>query len=139
MRKFGIATLVGLFFGIQSGVIRPAQADEFTVYQVYRGIDLGESDQPPPKDIFVNMGAGQGLKKGSILDVYRKISSFDNLSQRLVGDHLIPVGRVKIIHVDEKTAIARVDKFVSIDQEPGLLPQAVMIGDLVRPASHVKD
>ena len=139
MRKFGIATLVGLFFGIQQVNLSSARADEFSVYQVFRAIDLGESDQQPPKDIFVNMGTSQGLKKGSVLDVYRKISSFDNLTQKLAGDHLIPVGRVKIIHVDEKTAIARVDKFVSIDQEPGLLPQAVMIGDLVRPAGHSSD
>ncbi len=139
MSKFGIATLVGLFLGIQFINVSPAHADEYSVYQVFRGIDLGESDQPPPKDIFINMGADQGIKKGSILDVYRKISSFDNLTQRLAGDHMVPVGRVKIIHVDEKTAIARLDKYVSIDQEPGLLPQAVMIGDLVRPSSKSKD
>ena len=78
------------------------------------------------------MGSNQGIKKGSVLDVYRKISSFDNLTERLVGDHVIPVGRIKIIHADEKTAIARVDKFVSVEQEPALLPLAVMIGDIVR-------
>ena len=81
------------------------------------------------------MGSHNGLKKGSVLDVYRKISSFDNLTQRLVGDHMIPVGRIRVIHADDKSAIARLDKFVSIDQEPGLLPQAVMIGDVVRPTN----
>ncbi len=105
---------------------------EFTVYQVFRAVDLGESDRPPPKDIFINMGSGQGLKKGTLLDVYRKISSFDNLTEKLAADHVVPVGRIKIIHTDEKTAIARLDRFVSIDQEPATLPQAIMIGDLVR-------
>ena len=108
-------------------------AEEFNVYQVYRAVDLGESDVSPPKDIFINMGSQQGIKKGSILDVYRKISSFDNLTQKHMGDSMIPVGRVKVIHVDDKIAIARADKFVSVDQEPALLPQAVMIGDVVRP------
>ncbi len=110
-----------------------AVAEDFSVYQVYRPINLGETDQIPPKDIFVNMGSEQGLKKGSELDVYRKVSSFDNLTQSHIGDHVIPVGRLKVIHVDDKTAIARIDKFVSIEQEPALLPQAIMIGDVVRP------
>ena len=110
-----------------------ALADDYTVYQVYRPIDLGEGGAAPPKDIFVNIGADQGVHKGSMLDVYRRISSFDNLTQKHMGDHMIPVGKVRVIHVDEKTAIARADRFVSVEQEPALLPQAVMIGDVVRP------
>ena len=134
MRKFGIAML---FLYIGFGIVRPATAyaEEYSVYQVFRPIDLGETDHTPPKDIFINIGSSQGVKKGTVLDVYRKISSFDNLTQRLVGDHMIPVGKIKVIHTDEKTAIARVDRFVSIDLEPAMLPQAIMIGDVVRPAN----
>ncbi len=135
MRKTGFALLLTTFFGIQTSTALIAQADDAIVYQVFRGIDLGESDRQPPKDIFVNMGANKGIKKGTVLDVYRKISSFDNLTQQLVGDHMIPVGRIKVIHSDDKSSIARLDKFVSIDQEPGLLPQAIMIGDVVRPTN----
>lgn len=104
-----------------------------TVYQVYRSIDLGEGGTQPPKDIFVSIGADKGMKKGSMLDVYRRISSFDNLTQKHMGDHMIPVGKLRVIHVDEKTSIARADRFVSVEQEPALLPQAIMIGDVVRP------
>jgi hypothetical protein len=115
-----------------SGKVMAAEAD-YTVYQVYRPIDLGEGGAQPPKDIFVSIGANQGVHKGSMLDVYRRISSFDNLTQKHMGDHMIPVGKVRVIHVDEKTAIARADRFVSVEQEPALLPQAIMIGDVVRP------
>ena len=134
MSRFGIAILI-IYFGF--GAFHPtlAGAEEYSVYQVFRPIDLGETDHTPPKDIFINMGSNQGIKKGSVLDVYRKISSFDNLTERLVGDHMIPVGKIKVIHSDEKTAIARVDRFVSVEQEPALLPQAIMIGDVVRPGN----
>jgi hypothetical protein len=110
-----------------------ALAADYTVYQVYRPIDLGDGAAQPPKDIFVSIGSSQGVRKGSMLDVYRRVSSFDNLTQKHMGDHMIPVGKVRVIHVDEKTAIARADRFVSVEQEPALLPQAVMIGDVVRP------
>ncbi len=127
MMKTGMAFIAFiLFFATQ------ALAEEHTVYQVYRPIDLGESEVAPPKDVFVSIGADQGVKKGTVLDVYRKVSSFDNLTQKHMGDHLIPVGRIKVLHAEEKNSIARVDRFVSIDSEPALLPQAVMIGDLVR-------
>jgi hypothetical protein len=123
-----IAFAWGSFFSASSC----ASQVEHTVYQVYRPVDLGEGF-PPPKDIFVSIGTMDGIRKGSYLDVYRRISSFDNLTSRHMGDHMIPVGRLKIIHVDEKTAIARSDRFVSLEEEPALMPQAIMIGDVVRP------
>ncbi len=132
MKTFKIISLFALFceFIVFSSA---ALANDYTVYQVYRPIDLGEGAGLPPKDIFVNIGADQGVHKGSMLDVYRRIASFDNLTQKHMGDHMIPVGKVRVIHVDGKTAIARADRFVSVEQEPALLPQAVMIGDIVRP------
>ncbi len=134
MSKLGIATVVIFGFIFQAMIPLRALSAEFSVYEVFRSVDLGESDRPPPKDIFINMGSNQGVKKGAVLDVYRKISSFDNLTEKLAGEHVIPVGRIKVIHVDDKTAIARADRFVSMEQEPALLPQAIMIGDLVRQA-----
>ena len=133
MNKTRIAILAALLISFSSALMPRALGAEFSVYQVYRPINLGEVEQAPPKDIFINMGTGDGVKRGSILDVYRKISSFDNLTQKHMGDHLIPVGRVKVIHVEGHTSIARLDKFVSINEEPALLPQAVMIGDVVKP------
>ena len=132
MTKLKFAMLLGVFMKMGLLHARDASAEESSVYQVFRAVDLGETDRPPPKDIYVNIGNQHGIKKGSMLDVYRKVSSFDNLTERLVGDHLIPVGRLKVIHTDDKTAIARLDKFVSVDQEPGLMPQAIMVGDVVR-------
>jgi hypothetical protein len=130
--KFGIAALIGFACILEMFMPARALGADYSVYEVYRAIDLGESDRPPPKEIFVNMGSNQGVKKGSVLDVYRKVVSFDILSEKVGGEHMIPVGRIKVIHTDEKTAIARVDRYVSLEQEVSLLPQTVMIGDLVR-------
>jgi len=135
MSKFMLSLAIMIFIGTNFVFPKKVRADEFTVYQVFRAVDLGETDHVPPKDIYINMGSNHGVKKGTVLDVYRKIASFDNLTQRLAGDHMIPVGRIKVIHSDEKTSIARLDKLVSFDQEPALVPQAIMIGDLVRAAS----
>ena len=134
MNLIKFVSMFVVFYEILFSPSSLAADTDYTVYQVYRSIDLGEGGAPPPKDIFVSIGADQGVHKGSMLDVYRRISSFDNLTQKHMGDHMIPVGKIRVIHVDEKTAIARADRFVSVEQEPALLPQAVMIGDVVRPA-----
>ena len=132
MKIMKLISTIAVFCEVIIGTRALASEPDYTVYQVYRPIDLGEGGGQPPKDIFVSIGSAQGVHKGSTLDVYRRISSFDNLTQKHMGDHMIPVGRIKVIHVDEKTAIARADRFVSVEQEPALLPQAVMIGDIVR-------
>ena len=123
-----IAITCGTFLAAETG----ANEIDHTVYQVFRPIDMGDGITPP-KDIYISMGLNDGLQKGSQLDVYRRISSFDNLTQKHMGDHMIPVGRLKVIYADEKTAIARADRFVSVEEEPALLPQSIMIGDVVRP------
>ncbi len=132
MRLIKFISTFAIFCEILFSTQALATETDYTVYQVYRPIDLGDGSQPP-KDIFVSIGVKQGVHKGSMLDVYRRISSFDNLTQKHMGDHMIPVGKIRVIHADEKTAIARADRFVSVEQEPALLPQAVMIGDVVRP------
>lgn len=133
MKIMKLISTIAVFCEFLFGTRALAAQTDYTVYQVYRGIDLGEGAAPPPKDIFVSIGASQGVRKGSMLDVYRRISSFDNLTQKHMGDHMIPVGKIRVIHVDDRTAIARADRFVSVEQEPALLPQAIMIGDVVRP------
>jgi hypothetical protein len=110
-------------------------ATESVVYQVYRPIDLGYGLEPPPKDFYVGLGQKDGLKKGSSLDVYRKTASFDALTQKHAGDHMIPVARLKIIHVESGTAIARLEQYVSMAMEPVLSTQSVMVGDWVRPSA----
>ncbi len=111
-------------------------ATESVVYQVFRPIDLGYGAEPPPKDFYVGLGQKNGLKRGSILDVYRKTASFDAVTQKHAGDHMIPVARIKIIHVENATAIGRLDEYVSMSMEPVLSTQAIMVGDWVRPSGQ---
>lgn len=130
-------TWISIIVGLATMALLPnlSLADESTVYQVYRPVDLGVSEEPPPKDIFISLGDGvKNAKKGSRLDAYRRVASFDSLTQRHMGDHMIPVAKLKVIYVDDKTAIARVEQFVSMAQEPALYPQAIMVGDVIQSA-----
>jgi hypothetical protein len=109
-----------------------ARAEDFIVYSIYRGVDLGNPGEPNLKDYYVNMGSNNGLKKGSSLEVVRKFSTYDLTNQKLYKDVSFPIAKLKIIHVEGSAAIARLDEMMSPDKTPVISPKAVMVGDFVR-------
>jgi hypothetical protein len=130
VRKYLIAaTLASLLLGIE-----PARGAEFVVYSVYRGLDLGNPGETPLKDYFVNMGSAQGVREGMKLEVIRRVSTYDLASQKLYKDVSFPFATLKVIHVENNAAIARLDKLAPAEQTPTMSVRAIMVGDLVRPA-----
>jgi hypothetical protein len=126
--------LIGIFAGF---VVAPSlwgsSSPEFSVYQIYRGVDLGvPGEAPPQKDYYLNMGSAHGLKKGSLVVVFRRAASFDMLNQQYLKDVAFPIAQVKVIHVDSITSIARLEKMLPLDSTPAISPRAIMVGDLVK-------
>jgi hypothetical protein len=111
-----------------------AQAADFIVYSVYKPVDLGGNNEAPQRDYFVNMGSAQGVRVGSSLEVLRRSSTYDLTSQKLYRDVIFPIARLKVIHVEDNAAIARMDKMLPSEKTPSISPRAVLVGDLVAPS-----
>ena len=107
------------------------RASEFVVYSVYRGLDLGGSQEPPQKDFFVNLGSAQGAKAGSILRVSRKLATYDVLNEKLYKDVTFPIAELRVIHAEGNAAICRLEKMLPADKTPTLAYRTVMVGDSV--------
>jgi hypothetical protein len=107
-------------------------ADDFTVYSVYNALNLGNPGEIAEKDYYVNMGKSQGVHDGSVLEVTRKIATYDLLSERLYKEMSFPIAKLKVIHTEGNAAIARLDKFLPPDKTPVVSPRAVMVGDYVK-------
>jgi hypothetical protein len=123
-------SIVGVLIPINSEI---QAASEFLVYSVYRGVSLGNpGEQDPPKDFYVNMGSLQGLQEGSILEVMRRVSTYNSLNEQLYQDVVFPIARIKVIHVESTAAITRLETMLPSDKIPSISPRAVMVGDLVR-------
>ncbi|MGZ3688865.1 MAG: hypothetical protein ACXWP5_03540 [Bdellovibrionota bacterium] len=114
------------------------QAAEFVVYSVYKGIDLGNPGEVAQKDFYVNMGSAQGLRPGSHLEVLRRISTYDTVSQKLYADVTFAIGKLKVIHVERDAAVARLESIMPAEKIPAVNPRAVMVGDLVRQAASAE-
>lgn len=114
---------------------RAAQSAEFIVYSVYKALDMGNPGEVPQKDYYLNMGTANGLSEGSSVDVLRKVSTYDTLSEKLYREILFKIATLKVIHVEANAAVARLEKAHPADKIPVTQIKGVMIGDLVRPSS----
>ncbi|MBI3535415.1 MAG: hypothetical protein HY072_08050 [Deltaproteobacteria bacterium] len=110
-----------------------ALSEDFVVYNVQKALSFG-NDEVLEKDYFINMGHQNGLRVGSILDVYRKISSYDVRTEKLYLNVTFPFARLKVIHVENQLAIARLEKFLPPEKTPVFFPPGVMAGDIVKKA-----
>jgi hypothetical protein len=107
-------------------------AADFVVYSVYKGLDMGNPDEKPQKDYYVNMGSAQGLHAGSKLEVMRRVATYDLLSEKLYKDVTFPIAQMKVIHVENNAAICRLDKVLPPEKMPAVANPSVMVGDVVR-------
>src|ERR1700733_1670788 len=85
----------------------PARASDYFVYSVYKELDMGNPGEIPQKDYYINMGTSQGLHDGMFVQVLRRTSTYDLLTERLYKDVLFPIARLKVIHTEATAAVGR--------------------------------
>lgn len=123
------------FFTILATLVMIAEhaaAQEFTVYGVYKALDLGNANEIPQKDFYVNMGKSNGVREGTVLEVMRRTPTYDAVSEKLYKEVTYPIAKLKVIHSENNAAIARLDKLLPPEKTPATNPRAVMVGDLVK-------
>ena len=143
---------LGLGFMVSTGVARaqqnaptaPTQADLYCSGVV--------TDKPVPNDsyvisgedsrykstfstsdyIFINRGGGQGVKVGDEFEVVRPVRDmmattvwfkYQTMLSHAMGTRYADIGRLRVVHVDEKTSTAQLDVSCDLMQR----------GDIVRP------
>lgn len=121
-----------VFLTFSPMIVQSSQESIPVVYQVYQGLDLGDEKGAPPKDYYVNIGSSKGVSKGTVLQVYRRAPSYDTLHEKILRDVTFPIAWLKVIHVESKSSVARLEKFLPQAEAPISLPQAVMVGDLIQ-------
>ncbi len=107
---------------------------EFQVFGVKSDFLLDES-QPKYRDVYVNIGTTQGVKVGSMLDVFRVITPVDEINQRSAKNVSFKFAKMKIIHADSDSAVARVTQFYPPENTPLSAYTNVIVGDRVEIAN----
>jgi hypothetical protein len=124
--------LLFLLLGPLAAIFSPqaTSANDLSVIDVRRNIPMSDSD-PIYRDYFINAGDGDGMKKNLVVTAMRKISVRDASGSQSYGEILIPVGRLKIIAVYSKIAVAREWESISREESPMLEQTGIMTGDKI--------
>ena len=99
---------------------------EFVVISVHQELPLSNHDSSP-KDLYINAGSSNGLKKGIYLDLLRRIPLYDRRVSKTQTDTWFPYARAQVIHVDHQYSIARIAETAPSE----ITPQSAYLGSAV--------
>lgn len=108
-----------------------AVAKDYVIYSIAQDIPMGYKDEVLRKNFYVNMGSSQGVKQGSILDVYRIVSVLDPYESKKRFVHRVKIGEVKVMHAEDTSAIGTLNKLEEGADTPVFEVGKLMIGDVV--------
>lgn len=114
-----------------------ALAKEPVIYSIDQDIPMGEENEILKKNFYINIGANQGVKKGTMLDVYRTLSRINPYDNGARINYKFKVGEIKVIHAEDEAAIAEFAKFSPPSKQTYVEIDHFMIGDFV--SVHLQD
>ena len=106
-------------------------ANDYVIYSISQEISMGLKDEKLQKNFYINIGSNQGLRKGTKLNVYRKISKLDPINNENKYTHTIKMGILEVIHAEENSAIAFLSNTIKQDKHLVFDIAAPIIGDIV--------
>lgn len=107
-----------------------AHAEGFQVFGVKNDYPMADGEARF-RDVYVNMGTNQGIKKGSTLDAFRTLTTVDDLNRRVGKNISFKVAKLKVIHAEPEIAVARVVSYEKADVTPTGTYRDVVVGDRV--------
>ncbi len=108
-----------------------AIAKDYVIYSIAQDIPMGNKDEVIKKNFYVDMGKSQGVKQGTILDVYRVVSVLDPYESKKRFNHRIKIGEMKVLHAEDSSAIGILNKLEDGEEAPVFEIGKMMIGDIV--------
>ena len=106
-------------------------ARDHLIYSIEQEIPMGYDDESLKKNYFVNIGANQGVEKGTLLDVYRIISKLNPYDNQKRINHKVKVGEMKVLYATDEASIGIMSKYMDDASTPLFELEDFMIGDHV--------
>jgi hypothetical protein len=103
----------------------------YLIYSVAQDLPMGTDSQVIKKNFYVNMGSNQGVKKGTLLSVYRIISVLDPYENKRRTNYKVKIGELKVLHTNDEAAITIAHKMNADEESPVLDLDQFIVGDHV--------
>lgn len=117
-----------LIFFIMSS---PTWARSYVIFSMTQDLPMGVENEVIRKNYYINMGSGQGIKKDSVVDVFRIISVQNPYNNKSRENYKVKIGELKVIHSSDNSAIAMVNEYEKDPSAPIFEIPQFMIGDHV--------
>lgn len=105
-------------------------ARSYVIFSMAQDLSMGFENEVIRKNYYVNLGKNQGIKKDSVLDVFRIVSIQNPYDNKKRVNYKVKIGELKVLHSSEDAAIATVKEYEKEDVPIFELNQ-FMIGDHV--------
>jgi len=106
-------------------------AKSYVIFSLAQDLSMGNEGEIIRKNYYINMGSGQGIKKDSVVDVFRIVSIQNPYDNKKRVNYKVKIGELKVLHSMDEASIAMVNEYEKPEETPIFeLPQ-FMIGDHV--------
>lgn len=111
-------------------ISQTVSARSFVIYSMAQDLPMGFENEVVRKNYYVNIGSGQGVKKDSILDVFRIVSVQNPYDNKKRVNYKVKIGELKVLNTTDDAAITMVNEYEKEDTPIFELNQ-FMVGDHV--------
>lgn len=108
-----------------------ASARSYVIFSMAQDLPMGLENEVIRKNYYINMGTGQGIKKDSILNVFRIISIQNPYDNKKRVNYKVKIGELKVLHASDEAAIAMVKQYEKEEESPIMELNQFMVGDHV--------
>lgn len=105
-------------------------ARSYVIFSLAQDLAMGVENEVVRKNYYVNIGSGQGVKKDSVLDVFRIVSVQNPYDNKKRVNYKVKIGELKVVHASDDASIAVVSEYEKEDTPIFELSQ-FMVGDHV--------
>lgn len=102
----------------------------FVIFSMVQDLPMGEENEVIRKNYYINFGTDQGVKKDTVLDVFRIISIQNPYDNKKRVNYKVKIGKLKVLHSTDDASIATVLEYEKENTPIFELPH-FMIGDHV--------
>jgi DNA-binding GntR family transcriptional regulator len=106
-------------------------ARSYVIFSMNQELNMGVEEKPLRKNYFVNMGSNQGVKKDTVLDVFRIISVQNPYDNKKRVNYKVKIGELKVITSSDEAAIAYLSTYLPKEETPIFDLEQFMVGDHV--------
>ena len=108
-----------------------SSAREYFIFSVMHDLPMSNDIKSIKKNYYINLGKKQGVKNGTVLNVYRTVEQNDPYETSKRYDYNIKIGELEVVHNDKDSSIAISKSLVSGEDKPFFEIPNFMVGDAV--------